>query len=124
MPLKWTSPDGVKVTKTLVFRRGSYRIDLEYTIENAQRRALASPPYVQILHDRPAGRALVLQRRQLCVHGPALLGRHQVPEAEGHRQAEDASLNREITGGWLASLQHHFVAAIVPAQSRSRIATR
>jgi YidC/Oxa1 family membrane protein insertase len=32
---------------------------------------------------------------------------------------EDASYNQQITNGWLASLQHHFVAAIVPARDEA-----
>ena len=34
VPLKWTSPEGVEVTKTLIFRRGSYRVDVQYEVKN------------------------------------------------------------------------------------------
>jgi YidC/Oxa1 family membrane protein insertase len=32
---------------------------------------------------------------------------------------EDQALSRSITGGWVAALQHHFVAAIVPAPGQA-----
>ncbi len=36
VPLTWSDASaGVRVTKTFVFRRGQYRIDLEYSIENS-----------------------------------------------------------------------------------------
>ena len=34
VPLTWTSDQGVKVTKTFVFRRGEYRVDIDYDVEN------------------------------------------------------------------------------------------
>jgi len=33
--------------------------------------------------------------------------------------AEDRALARDIQGGWIAGMQHHFVTAIVPAGSAS-----
>src|SRR6266481_1231814 len=34
VPLSWRAPDGVRHVKTLVFHRGAYVIDVEYSIEN------------------------------------------------------------------------------------------
>jgi hypothetical protein len=41
----------------------------------------------------------------------------QVPEARD--RDEDSVLDREISGGWVAALQHHFVAAVVPPAGKA-----
>ncbi|MBK7115446.1 MAG: membrane protein insertase YidC [Proteobacteria bacterium] len=117
VPLEWTSPDGVKVTKTLVFRRGSYRIDLEYKIENGSAATWSVRPYVQILHDMPPVERSYFNVDSYSFTGPALWeGKYEKLDVS---KAEDAALDREITNGWLASLQHHFVAAVVPAKDEA-----
>jgi YidC/Oxa1 family membrane protein insertase len=117
VPLEWTSPDGVMVTKTLVFRRGSYRIDLEYGIQNGSAASWSVQPYVQILRDMPPVERSYFNVDSYSFTGPALWdGKYQKLDVS---EAEDASLNREITNGWLASLQHHFVAAVVPAKDEA-----
>jgi YidC/Oxa1 family membrane protein insertase len=108
VPLKWTSPDGV-VTKTLVFHRGGYRVDVEYAIANLHCRTVA--PYEQILHDRPP-----VKRSYFNVTSYAFWARLMTApstRSSGDRQ-EDANLTRDLTRGYCA-LQHHFVTAIAPA---------
>ena len=113
VPLEWSSPEGVKVVKTLVFRRGSYRIDVEYKIDNASMAAWNVQPYAQILHDVPPVERSYFNVDSYSFTGPALWDGTKYQKLTVTK-AEDAALNREITNGWLASLQHHFVAAIVP----------
>ncbi len=54
VPLKWVSPAGVEVTKTLVFRRGSYRVDVIYEVKNQSTAPWSAAPYAQLLHDMPS----------------------------------------------------------------------
>jgi YidC/Oxa1 family membrane protein insertase len=51
VPLTWTDGAGVTVTKTFVFRRGQYRVGLEYKIENRSADAWQAASYAQILRD-------------------------------------------------------------------------
>jgi YidC/Oxa1 family membrane protein insertase len=116
VPLKWTSPEGVKVTKTLVFRRGSYRIDVEYKIDNASTAAWSVQPYAQILHDMPPVARSYFNVDSYSFTGLALYDGKKYQKLN-IAKPEDAGLNREITNGWMASLQHHFVTAIVPGHT-------
>jgi len=118
VPLKWTSPDGVKVVKTLVFHRGSYRIDVEYQIDNGSAAAWSVQPYVQILHDMPPVERSYFNVDSYSFTGPALWDGTKYQKLKVNKP-EDAGLNREITNGWLASLQHHFVAAVVPGHEEA-----
>jgi YidC/Oxa1 family membrane protein insertase len=113
VPLKWTSPEGVSVTKTLVFRRGSYRIDVEYAINNGSAADWSVAPYAQIEHDRPAPKRSYFNVDSYSFTGPALWDGTKYAKLK-LTKAEDATLNREIASGWIASLEHHFVTAIAP----------
>jgi YidC/Oxa1 family membrane protein insertase len=113
VPLKWTSPAGVQITKTLIFRRGSYRIDVEYTVKNATNAPWSVAPYAQIVHDRPPIKRSYFNVDSYSFTGPAYYDGKKYDKLKISSK-EDASLNREISGGWLASLEHHFVVAIVP----------
>jgi YidC/Oxa1 family membrane protein insertase len=115
VPLKWKSPEGVDVLKTLVFRRGSYRIDVEYTVQNATAAPWSVAPYALVMHDRPAVKRSYFNVDSYSFTGPALYDGKKYQKLKITKK-EDATLNREITGGWLASLEHHFVVAVVPAR--------
>ena len=113
VPLTW-SEGGVTVTKTYVFRRGEYAIDVEYEVHNGgsaawEARAVRADPA-----QRPAHQALVLQRRELRLPRPGDLGRQQVPQARHRAARTTATCRSTCTDGWIAALQHHFVSAIVP----------
>jgi YidC/Oxa1 family membrane protein insertase len=118
VPLEWTSPEGVEVVKTLIFRRGSYRVDVEYEVQNASAAPWSVAPYAQILHDRPAVERSYFNVDSYSFTGPALWDGTKYEKLKITNK-EDAALNRDITGGWLASLEHHFVAAIAPATAEA-----
>jgi YidC/Oxa1 family membrane protein insertase len=120
VPLKWSSPDGVMVTKTLVFRRGSYRIDIEYAVTNGSGAAWSVAPYAQIQHDMPP-----LERSfsnyfnfdSYSFTGPAYWNGRKYDKVKIDA-GDVAEFNRDHAAGWMngwiASLQHHFVTVIVP----------
>jgi YidC/Oxa1 family membrane protein insertase len=118
VPLKWASPEGVAVTKTLIFRRDSYRVDVEYAVQNGAASPWSVAPYAQIQHDLPLPKASYFDVDSYSFTGPAYWNGTKYEKV---KVSEDnaAEFNREYpngwTGGWIASLQHHFVAAIVPA---------
>ncbi|MCC7461810.1 MAG: membrane protein insertase YidC [Gammaproteobacteria bacterium] len=117
VPLSWTNGQGVSVTKTFVFRRGSYQIDLEYAIRNGSGTPWLYQPYAQLLrHNTPVERSM-FDVESYSFKGPAYFdGTKYQKLAVGD---EDSVLDRAITGGWVAALQHHFVSAIVPPAGES-----
>jgi len=126
VPLKWTSPEGVVVTKTLVFHRALYRVEVEYEVQNGSMADWTVAPYAQILHDVPALKRTYFNVDSYSFTGPAFWDGTKYKKLKITKK-EDSSLNRDITDGWLASLQHHFVTAIVPptgALTRFTMSTR
>ena len=112
VPLTWSDPaTGVTVTKTFIFRRGQYRIDLEYTVENAGTAPWLAAPYMQLLRDD-----VVLERSMFNVETYAFKGPAYYDGTKYHKLklADADKLTNQIQGGWIAGMQHHFVAGVVP----------
>src|SRR4029453_2030354 len=49
VPLTWTDSNGLTVTKTYTFQPGSYRIALDYNVENNSSAELQAASYVQLV---------------------------------------------------------------------------
>ena len=114
VPLTWTDGQGLTVTKTFVFTRGWYSIDLH--LRSAQRQrdgraALAS--YGQILRHWEHASRSYFDVETYSFKGPGGVRRSKSRDLNVESEA-DSKFSETITNGWLASLQHHFVSAIVP----------
>ena len=114
VPLTWTDGQGLAVTKTFVFRRGSYAIDVRYDVQNkgTAPRSLAS--YAQILRHWEIVKRSYFNVATYSFMGPAVYDGDKYRDLKLDNK-DDRSFSQTITNGWLAALQHHFVSAIVPA---------
>ena len=113
VPLSWTDGAGLTVTKTFVFTRGSYAIDLIYEVRNdgATPRKLAM--YSQFLRHWEHATRSYFDVETYSFKGPAVYDgtKHRDLKVENE---DDSKYSEVVTNGWLASMQHHFVSAIVP----------
>jgi YidC/Oxa1 family membrane protein insertase len=117
LPLTWTDGQGVTVTKTYIFRRGSYEIGLEYAIANASASPWVYAPYSQLLRYNPPVARSMFNVDSYAFKGPAYYDGAKYQKLKiGDK---DTTLDRDISNGWLAAMQHHFVAAIVPPAGES-----
>ncbi|HEX4619437.1 MAG TPA: membrane protein insertase YidC, partial [Steroidobacteraceae bacterium] len=113
VPLTWRGGNGVSVTKTFVFHRGSYRIDLEYEVHNGGTAAWEVSPYAQILRNDPPTKRSYFNTDSYAFHGPAMWDGTKYRKLDVSDD-KDKQLALEVTNGWIAALQHFFVSAIVP----------
>lgn len=112
VPLVWQDDSGIKVTKTLVFYRGSHVIDVEQTIENNSADAWQGRQYRQLQRSRPDGSG---ESAFIYTYTGGVI----YSEAEKYEKIEfddmaEQSLSRDINGGWAAMIQHYFLGAIIP----------
>jgi YidC/Oxa1 family membrane protein insertase len=118
VPMTWSDGHGLTVTKTFVFTRGLYSIGLVYDVRNdsAEPRQLAS--YDQILrHWEPAARHY-FDVETYSFKGPDVYNGTKSRDLKVENES-DSKFAETITNGWLASLQHHFVSAIVPQANQA-----
>jgi YidC/Oxa1 family membrane protein insertase len=111
--LEWTGGDGISAAKVYTFRRGDYAIDLELQVDNAGGEAWPATPYAQMTRRHaPQGRSY-LDVDSYSFTGPAFHDGEKYEHVDfGDLQKEP--IEREVANGWVASIQHHFLAAIVP----------
>jgi YidC/Oxa1 family membrane protein insertase len=111
LPLSWSDGHGVRVTKTLSFHRGQYLIGLDYQIQNATAAPWSFASYAQILrYNAPVDRSY-FRPDSYAFKGPAIYNGTKFQTLDIQKITV---LDQSIKNGWLAALQHHFVAVIVP----------
>jgi YidC/Oxa1 family membrane protein insertase len=112
LPLTWTDGKGVTVTKTYSFHRGQYQIGLDYSVQNATAAPWPFAPYTQLLrYNEPVANSY-FHPESYAYKGPAYDDGRKYQKLKMGK--EPPTLDQQIDGGWLAAMQHHFVAAIVP----------
>jgi YidC/Oxa1 family membrane protein insertase len=111
VPLVWSVEEGIKVTKTYEFNRNSYLIKIHYLIENQSNKEWQGRSYHQIKRSAPtSGRTLIYTYTGAVVSSP-----EERYEKYDFDDMEDQKLEKDISNGWVAMLQHYFVTALVPA---------
>ena len=118
VPLSWTDGQGVTVTKTFVFKPGQYRIDLEYQIENRSAAPFVAAPYAQILRDDIQPESSMFSVQSYSYKGPAYYDGTKYTKL-ALKSEDNHKLSRDLTGGWIAGMEHHFVSAVVPDPGKS-----
>jgi YidC/Oxa1 family membrane protein insertase len=113
VPLTWTDNSGVTVTKTYTFEPGSYRIGLKYDVDNQSNSEWKAASYVQLVRHYEHVERSYFNVETYSYRGP------QIFDGKGARKLkveddDDKHFRATITGGWVAAIQHHFVAAAVP----------
>jgi YidC/Oxa1 family membrane protein insertase len=115
VPLTWTNGQGLTFTKTYVFRRGEYRIGLEQDLKNRSSLPVEVAPYLQIVRNDPPTKSSMFNVNMdtRSYHGPVYYDGSRYRKLNVNDR-DDSHLSRQVTGGWIAATQHHFVTAVVP----------
>lgn len=118
--LTWKGTTGVEVAKTYTFTRNSYKIDIAYDVNNASNQLVKADAYFQLLRDAtpPAGDSQFLP----TYTGPAIytdtdkFQKHAFNDI-GKDKKKDSIVSKD---GWVAILQHYFLAAYLPTGNTKR----
>ena len=113
VPLTWTDGQGITVVKTYKFTPGSYRIDLSYDVVNTSGSEYKAASYVQIVRHYEHIERSYFKVETYAYRGPAIYDGKAYRKLDIEDE-EDRAFKASISGGWMAALQHHFVAAAVP----------
>jgi YidC/Oxa1 family membrane protein insertase len=114
VPLTWTDGQGLTVTKTFVFTRGLYSIDLNYDVQNSGATPRKLAEYSQILRHWEHASRSYFDVETYSFKGPAVYDGTKSRDLNVENDS-DSKFSETISNGWLASLQHQFVSAIVPS---------
>ncbi|WP_029933483.1 membrane protein insertase YidC [Thiomicrospira pelophila] len=116
VPMVWRE-DGIEVTKTYVFTKGSYLIDVEYEVRNTTDQAWSGSLYSQFVRTAYDPYS---SRMMYTYTGPVYYDDHSDDNKYNKISFDDINdqplENRQIQGGWAAMIQHYFLTAAVPNQ--------
>lgn len=114
VPLTWEQ-DGVKVTKTFTFTRGSYKVDVGHEVHNGASRPWSGSQYRQLQRNADAGgMALVNTYTGGVYAGTQADGERRSYEKVKFEDMGKVALDVQLTNGWVAMIQHYFVSAWIP----------
>ncbi len=116
VPLTWQDASGLRVTKTLVFTRGSYVVTERMTVDNQAATEFQGNTYHQIQRSAGPPRSWSMTSPETYSFvGAAWFSQENKFEKLPFEDFAEEPLARDITGGWAAMLQHYFFAAWIPA---------
>jgi YidC/Oxa1 family membrane protein insertase len=111
--LDWENDGPLRARKIYTFKRGLYSVELNLEIENRSDEVWSGAPYAQMFR-----RHIPVDRSYTSVDsysftGPVLYDGDQYEKLDVEDLITEP-VNQTVAGGWLASIQHHFLAAAVP----------
>lgn len=116
--LTWQSPTGVRVDKVYTFRPSSYLVDVRFDVHNGTAADIDAHAYFQLLRDDtpPAGESSLMP----TYTGPAIY-----TEADKFHKIAFSDIAKgkppvKARDGWVAMLQHYFLAAYLPPAGPGR----
>ena len=111
VPLYWEGNNGVKIKKVLTFKRGDYVVDVKYYITAGEQDWNGSD-YMQIVRSRPVetgGNAFIHTYTGGVVYNDEIKY-----EKYDFDDIAEQNLSYQLKDGWLAMIQHYFLAAWIP----------
>ena len=120
LELRAAAVEGLEIVKSYLFHRGSYVIDVRWQIRNTGTAAVNADAYFQFLRDSkaPPGDPRFVS----SFTGPSFYteAHHFDTVAFSDVDKGKAKLPERSDNGWVAMLQHYFLAAFLPPQGLSR----
>lgn len=117
---QWTGADGVSIRRTYVFSRGDYAVQVRDEVINAGTQPWQGYVYRQLVRVPPLIKTGFTRPESYSFHGAAWFSaQDKFEKRKFAKYDEDAALDKTVTGGWIAMLQHHFFTAWIPGDKDS-----
>ena len=114
VPLTWTNGKGISVTKRYKFKKGSFLISLEQTVDNQSGVAWKGSSYEQITHS-PKNKSSGMMGVRAYIGGAYYNNKY---DKVSFSDMEKEKLSNVVKGGWVAMLEHYFVSAWIPPKEQ------
>ncbi len=111
--LSWAGADGISVEKIYRFKRGRYDLALEQRVTNGGDVAYRAVAYQQIYRRHLPPERSMFDVDSYSFVGPVIYDGEKYEKLDPDDLLEEP-VKQSVTNGWLATIQHHFLAAVVP----------
>ncbi len=116
VPLSWQG-DGIRVEKVFIVRRGDYRVTVEQTVYNESDNTVNAARYTQMQRTlrAAANGAGFTNPSAYSYFGAAVYDPEEKFIKLPFDKFREQPFSASVKGGWMALIQHYFVAAWLPA---------
>jgi len=116
VPLRWSSGDGLSVTKSLVFQAGRYDIDVHYRVQNDTGASWTGSRYDQLQRSVPTNKKSTgfTHPERYSFFGIGFYTPQDKFEKIAFDDVAEEPFGKTAREGWLAMIQHYFFAAWIP----------
>ncbi|MEC4023966.1 membrane protein insertase YidC [Pseudomonas fulva] len=111
------SDNGVNYIKRFSFKRGEYDLNVSYLIDNQSSQAWSGNMFAQLKRDASSDPSSSTATGTATYLGAALWTPSEPYKKVSMKDIDKGSLKENVSGGWVAWLQHYFVTAWIPAKS-------
>ena len=115
--LRWQDESGLTVDKIYTFHRDQYVIDVDFEIHNGGNNPWQGHMYRQLQRGEAGD-----DDSSMFIYtytGGVIYSAEEKYEKIDFKDMAGRDLNRSITGGWAAMIQHYFVGAWIPPQDET-----
>ena len=115
------SDNGVNYIKRFSFKRGEYDLNVSYLIDNQSSQAWSGNMFAQLKRDASSDPSSSTATGTATYLGAALWTPSEPYKKVSMKDIDKGSLKENVSGGWVAWLQHYFVTAWIPAKSDNNV---
>ncbi|MCI0915079.1 MULTISPECIES: membrane protein insertase YidC [Pseudomonas] len=115
------SDNGVNYIKRFSFKRGEYDLTVSYLIDNQSGQAWSGNMFAQLKRDASGDPSSSTATGTATYLGAALWTAGEPYKKVSMKDIDKGSLKENVSGGWVAWLQHYFVTAWIPAKSDNNV---
>ena len=116
VPLSWSDGRGLTVTKQYRLMQGSYVIELQHKVMNASDSEWRGAAYTQIRRRSHAIERSMFNVDTYSFDGAVIYDGDKSEKIKRDDLMSDGPFDLKAPGGWVATIQHHFLSAIIPPQ--------
>lgn len=109
--LNWDNGSGLKVTKRYIFTRGSHLVQVQHLVDNQGQSAWTGRDYRQLQRGEPTKGTNAFM---YTYTGGVAYSPEEKYQKYDFKDLAAKKLERDVTGGWVAMIQHYFLGAFVP----------
>ncbi|HGA2316287.1 TPA: membrane protein insertase YidC [Pseudomonas putida] len=115
------SDNGVNYVKRFSFKRGEYDLTVSYLIDNQSGQAWSGNMFAQLKRDASSDPSSSTATGTATYLGAAMWTASEPYKKVSMKDIDKGSLKENVSGGWVAWLQHYFVTAWIPAKSDNNV---
>lgn len=116
--LTFTTEKGVRIIKRYQFERNSYEIGVKYLVENGSSETWQANFTGKIVRDQSPDPTSQASMGIKAFLGLVISSPEDPYQKYEFGDLQENQINRSITNGWLAFLQHYFISAWVPERDQ------